>query len=81
VSGTMVVLVATDNPYRRAIARMARTFLEQPALRLTLAQAQRLWGLDERTARACLDELKAQAFLVERARHYCRCDLDSGLGV
>ena len=75
MSDAMLVIVATNNPYRGPLARMARTFLEQPALRLTLAQAKRLWGLDERTARACLDELAAQEFLVERAPHYFRRDL------
>ena len=67
-------VMAAKGPDPGALGRAARSFLEQPALRLTLAQAQRLWGLDERTARACLDELKAREFLIERAPHYCRRD-------
>ena len=34
-----------------------------PGLRLTIAQAQRLWGLDYETSHAALDALVAGAFL------------------
>jgi hypothetical protein len=42
------------------IQRICAEFIEMPGLRLTARQAQRLWGLDERT---CLQSL---AFLVEK---------------
>jgi len=51
------------------LLRVRGEFLEMPGLRLTRAQAQRLWGLDEGT---CVEALRA---LVE-ARFLCRNDLD-----
>ena len=47
------------------LQRVHGEFLEMPGLRLTCQQAQRLWGLDERT---CLRLLE---FLVE-AKFLCR---------
>jgi hypothetical protein len=41
------------------LQRVCNEFLEMPGLRLTCQQAQRLWGLDERS---CLDLLE---FLVD----------------
>jgi hypothetical protein len=38
-------------------------FLEMPGLRLTLRQAQRLWGLDANRSRTLLDSLVAERFL------------------
>jgi hypothetical protein len=46
------------------LQRVYNEFLEMPGLRLTCQQAQRLWGLDERS---CLDLLE---FLVD-ARFLC----------
>lgn len=51
------------------LIRVRGEFLEMPGLRLTQAQAQRLWGLDEGT---CTEALRA---LVE-ARFLCRNDVD-----
>ncbi len=42
-------------------------FLEMPGLKLTLAQAQRLWGMDRATCEAVIEELTASGFLT-RAR-------------
>jgi hypothetical protein len=47
------------------LQRIYGEFLEMPGLRLTCQQAQRLWGLDERT---CLEALE---FLVD-AKFLCR---------
>jgi hypothetical protein len=41
----------------RLIRRVYSEFLEMPGLRLTRQQAQRLWGLDERTCAALLESL------------------------
>lgn len=38
-------------------------FLEMPGLKLTLAQAQRLWGVDRETCEAVIEELTASRFL------------------
>ena len=38
-------------------------FLEMPGLRLTLAQAQRLWGLERMVCEAALDALVRDDFL------------------
>ena len=44
-----VLLVPKDDPLRALLVRMAGTFVNQPTLRLTLPQAQRLWNLDAKT--------------------------------
>jgi Fic family protein len=38
-------------------------YAEMPGLSVTLAQAQRLWGVDERTCRRVLDALIARGIL------------------
>jgi hypothetical protein len=38
-------------------------FLKMPGLKLTLAQAQRLWGIDRATCEAVIEELTACRFL------------------
>lgn len=43
--------------------RICGEFLEMPGLRLTLAQAQRLWGLDAEICRYLLEVLTAFDFL------------------
>jgi Fic family protein len=48
------------------VARIRGEFVEMPGLHLTLAQAQRLWGLDERTCREVLDALVDMRFLARR---------------
>ena len=45
------------------IRRIQGEFLEMPGLRLTDAQARRLWGLDAATCSALLDALVATGFL------------------
>lgn len=47
-----------------AILRRVRAeFLEMPGLKLTLLQAQRLWGIDRQTCAMLIDELTASRFL------------------
>jgi Fic family protein len=47
-----------------AILRHVRAeFLEMPGLKLTLAQAQRLWGVDRETCEAVIEKLTACRFL------------------
>ena len=47
------------------IERVYSEFMEMPGLRLTCAQAQRLWGLDERTCRTLLGFLVDARFLYQ----------------
>jgi hypothetical protein len=49
-----------------ALCRRARSeFLEMPGLRLTTAQATRLWALDRATSVRVLDTLAAAGFLLK----------------
>lgn len=45
------------------LARVRSEYLEMPGLKLTEAQAQRLWALDGRTCRTVLATLVARGFL------------------
>ena len=45
------------------VGRIRAEFLEMPGLRLTLAQASRLWGLDEGACRRVIDVLVGSSFL------------------
>jgi hypothetical protein len=51
----------------RILSRICGEYLEMPGLRLTRAQAQRLWGLDEQTCVQLLECLAEQRFLYRRA--------------
>ena len=51
-------------------------YLEIPGLRLTRAEAQRLWGLDEMTTDALLSALEDVNFLRRTPRNaYVRADM------
>lgn len=45
------------------LRRVRSEFLEMPGLKLTVSQAQRLWGMDRLTCEALIDELTASRFL------------------
>jgi hypothetical protein len=45
--------------------RVQSEFLEMPGLRLTSAQASRLWSLDRRTSERILDGLTTAGFLLK----------------
>ena len=45
------------------VERIRAEYIEQPGLRLTEAQASRLWRLDEPTTRYALHELTGASFL------------------
>ena len=52
------------------VGRIRAEFLEMPGLRLTVAQASRLWGLDEGACRHVIDVLVGSSFLRwTRRRH------------
>ena len=50
----------------QVLRRICGEYLEMPGLRLTRAQAQRLWGLDEQTCLQLLELLIDQGFLHRR---------------
>ena len=65
---TIGVAGATDHATRSEVARQfARLVLaeyaDMPGLSVTLAQAQRLWGVDEQTCRRAFDALIARGIL------------------
>ena len=47
----------------RIVSRVREEFREMPGLRLTPAQATRLWGLEEQTCAAVIDRLVATEYL------------------
>ena len=55
------------------VRRIYSEYLEMPGLRLTFAQAQRLWGLDAPTCMSALQTLVEGGFLRRtEAGHYLR---------
>ena len=58
-----LVGVATDP----ILLRIRAEYLEMPGLRLTPAQAQRLWGLDAETCQRFLELLTSETFLDRKA--------------
>jgi hypothetical protein len=51
----------------RILQRICGEFLEMPGLHLTRRQAQRLWGLDEKTCGELLERLVEMKFLYRTA--------------
>jgi Fic family protein len=47
----------------QTVNRVRAEFLEMPGLKLTVWQAQRLWGVDQRTCEAVIEELTEARFL------------------
>ena len=47
----------------RIVYRIREEFREMPGLRLTPAQATRLWGMEQDTCRAVIDQLVEASFL------------------
>jgi hypothetical protein len=52
-----------DRAIEEVLRRVQGEFMEMPGLRLTEAQARRLWGLDEASCRALLGVLVDAQFL------------------
>jgi hypothetical protein len=53
-----------DNSITPLLSRVRSEFLEMPGLRLTSAQAARLWAIDHRTSKKILDGLTSAGFLL-----------------
>ena len=58
-----------EHPYDQGITpllhRVRSEFLEMPGLRLTPAQAARLWAVDRQTSERILDRLTVAGFLLK----------------
>ena len=52
----------------RLLHRIRSEFLEMPGLRLTPAQAARLWGMDTRCSEQLLDALMVSGFLFKNGQ-------------
>lgn len=61
------VIVSSGNIDIVLLRRMWSEFVEMPGLRLTRAQAQRLWGVDTETCFSALETLVALKLLVRGA--------------
>jgi hypothetical protein len=58
---------------KRLLLRARGEYLEMPGLRLTLAQATRLWGLEQGLALALMEALVETGFLARTGDgRYCR---------
>lgn len=56
--------MATNAPLlSELLGRIRGEYLEMPGLKLTLSQAQRLWGLDRKLCEAALVKLEEGRFL------------------
>lgn len=49
---------------QETVRRVRAEFLEMPGLKLTVPQAQRLWGIDRVTCEAVIAELTESRFLL-----------------
>jgi hypothetical protein len=58
-----MTLARRDVSIDEALRRVKGEYLEMPGLRLTPAQAQRLWGLDRESCQALLGALVEAEFL------------------
>jgi len=58
-----MTIARREMPIADALRRVKGEFLEMPGLKLTLSQAQRLWGFDREICRALLGALVDARFL------------------
>ena len=62
------------DPFTTAVWRAKAEFLEMPGLRVTIPQAQRLWGFDRPLCEAVLNALVSARFLVVSGSSFRRAD-------
>ena len=73
-----MTLAYRDMAVTTALRRVKGEYMEMPGLRLTPAQAQRLWGLDRESCQALLGALVDAKFLCQtRDGAFRRNDRDS----
>ena len=56
--------------------RIDAEYDEMPGMRLTFAQAKRLWNLSDEQCKAVLERLVRAGRLVRRGDQFCRCTCD-----
>ena len=66
----MMTTTLSEDGITGLLTRIRGEFLEMPGLRLTSAQAARLWAVDRRTSDWILDGLTAAGFLRNREGAY-----------
>ena len=64
----------------RLLQRVHSEFMEMPGMRLTLAQACRLWNVDAATSQDVLNQLVDEQFLRVSGPHYVRAAAGRSLG-
>jgi len=64
----------------RLLQRVHGEFMEMPGMRLTLAQACRLWNVDAATSQDVLNQLVDEQFLRVSGPHYVRAAAGRSLG-
>ena len=64
----------------RLLQRVHGEFMEMPGMRLTLAQACRLWNVDAATSQDVLNQLVDEQFLRVIGPHYVRAAAGRSLG-
>jgi len=62
-----MTIALREVPIADALRRVKGEFVEMPGLKLTLSQAQRLWGFDRESCDALLGALVAAKFLARTA--------------
>ena len=62
----------TNDVFVGALRRAKAEFLEMPGLKLTVAQAARLWHFDSVLCTAVLSRLVEQRFLIETNHSFAR---------
>jgi hypothetical protein len=72
----MVLTLATPRRQADLTARARAEFLEMPGLRLTLAQASRLWNASPDECQCVFDALIAEGFLRRPGNLFQRADLE-----
>ena len=66
----MMMTTVHEDSITGLLTRIRGEFLEMPGLRLTSAQAARLWSVDRRTSEWILDGLTTAGFLRHRQGAY-----------
>ena len=65
IEGELSTMAAQHQSHDEALRRVQGEYIEMPGLRLTPAQAQRLWGLDRAACDALLGALVDAKFLLK----------------